>query len=196
MCIDNTSKSNESTCQPTSARVGEQTCIVRNLNRNKIITPIISIISRIGITLHATKGRSAISPLHVFLSIAIDFVSRPPESSPAQNKTFHTFFMLIQATPKHITLEVISHKKRLTAHTYGGVYPYNLFDSSSYSHLLRVHVARLHVHVCACRALQRLHLCAYKVLVCLHVYVCRACLRMQVHIYKTLFCLSNSYMHT
>ena len=72
-----------------------------------------SIISRIGITLHATKGRSAISPLHVFLSIAIDFVSRPPESSPVQNKTFQTFFMLIQATPKHITLEVISIKKHV-----------------------------------------------------------------------------------
>jgi len=87
MC-DDTSKSNESTCQDTVARVREQTCTVRNLNRIKIITPIMSNISWIGITLHATKGRSATGPLRVLLPIALDFVSRPPESSPVKHTIF------------------------------------------------------------------------------------------------------------
>jgi len=88
MCIDDTSKSNESTCQDTLARVRVQTCTVRNLNRIKIITPIMSNISQICITLHATKGRSAASPLRVLLPIALDFVNRPPESSPVQHTLF------------------------------------------------------------------------------------------------------------
>jgi len=41
-------------------------------------------ISRIGIVLHATSGWSAAtSPLRVLLTIALDFVVRPPESSSA-----------------------------------------------------------------------------------------------------------------
>jgi len=55
------------------------------------------------------------------------------------------------------------HKERLTAHQYG-LYSYCSFDSSSYRHLLRVHVCMQGYLTCAC---------AYKVLVCLHVYVRR-----------------------
>jgi len=88
MYIDDTSKSNDSTYQDTLARVREQTCTVCNLNRIKIITLIMSNISRIGITLHATKLRSATSPLRVLLLIALDFVSWPLEFSPVKHTLF------------------------------------------------------------------------------------------------------------
>ena len=56
MCIDDTSRSNESKCNDRLAQVRKQICLVCNLNKIVIITPIMRNMCRIGITLHDTKG--------------------------------------------------------------------------------------------------------------------------------------------
>ena len=112
ICIDDTSRSNESTCQATLARIREQVCIVSNLNTIKTISLIMSNISRIGITLRHQRWISH-QPI---ASVSSDCVwLREPTSWNFISKahTFHTFFVPIQATPKHITLEVISIKKQV-----------------------------------------------------------------------------------
>ena len=112
ICIDDTSRSNESTCQATLARIREQVCIVSNLNTIKTISLIMSNISRIGITLRHQRWISH-QPI---ASLSSDCVwLREPTSWNFISKvhTFHTFFVPIQATPKHITLEVISIKKQV-----------------------------------------------------------------------------------